>query len=624
MGKLEKGVRITTNFKLVVSLSQKLIMSLLLGCFFPCTCILAQTDWRNIKTGWEIPTKTYADQPYILQTDDGAWLCMLTTGAGEEGEPGQVVAVTRSEDHGRTWSDLTYLEPAEGPEASYAVLLKVSSGRIYAFYNHNTDNVRWVKADSAYFEGGKCYRVDSQGYFVFKYSDDHGKTWSKQRYVVPVRAFEIDRNNAYGGDIRFFWNVGKAFVHDGKGYVPLIKVGGFGEGFFTSNEGVLLMSPNILTEEDPTKITWETLPEGDIGLRTPSGGGPIAAEQSYSVLSDGSFYVVYRSTDGHPVYSYSRDQGRTWGQPQYKAYANGKLMKHPRAANFAWKCKNGKYLYWFHNHGGRSYADRNPVWLSGGVEVDGPDGKLIKWSQPEVLLYDDDPYVRMSYPDLVEENGFYYFTETQKSIARVHKVDTKLVEALWAQFDEDQAIATGAVLTWESTGGSQTSTVKMPMLPDFVVSDPKRSDHGTKNLNTGFSFDFRLRFDSIREDRILLDNRKENGQGLLVTSEKSAIRISMNDGRTECSWVSDPVLEAGKEHHISIMVDGGPKIISLIIDGQICDGGEYRQFGWGRFNPNLRSANGSELLKIAPCIRNLRVYSRAISTSEAVGNFLAK
>ena len=53
------------------------------------TYLLAQTDWRNIETGGEIPTKTYADQPYILQTDDGAWLCILTTGAGREGEPGQ-------------------------------------------------------------------------------------------------------------------------------------------------------------------------------------------------------------------------------------------------------------------------------------------------------------------------------------------------------------------------------------------------------------------------------------------------------------------------------------------------------------------------------------------------------
>ena len=206
----------------------------------------------------------------------------------------------------------------------------------------------------------------------------------------------------------------------------------------------------------------------------------------------------------------------------------------------------------------------------------------------------------------------------------MHKVDTKLVEALWGQFDEDQSVATGAVLTWEGIGGSQTSTVKMPMLPDFVVSDPKRSDHGTKNLNTGFSFDITLRFDSTGEDQILLDNRKENGQGLFVISEQRAIRISMNDGRTESSWVSDPVLEAGKEHHISIMVDGGPKIISFIIDGQICDGGEYRQFGWGRFSPNLRAPNGAAELRISPAVKRLRLYQRALTTSEAVGNFLAE
>ena len=58
--------------------------------------------------------------------------------------------------------------------------------------------------------------------------------------TIPVREFEIDRNNPYQGSIRFFWNVGKAFSLEGAGYVPLIKVGGFGKGFFTSNEGALL------------------------------------------------------------------------------------------------------------------------------------------------------------------------------------------------------------------------------------------------------------------------------------------------------------------------------------------------------------------------------------------------
>lgn len=405
------------------------IRSLILLCMlFPITGAWGQApDWRNIRNGLIIPDESYSDQPYIVKTDDGAWLCILTTGAGREGQSGQYVAVTRSKDQGRSWSELIPLEPPDGPEASYAVLLKIPTGRIYAFYNHNTDNIREIKLDDPNFSPtGTIKRVDSQGYFVFRYSDDHGKTWSPERYSIPIREFEIDRNNVYGGEIQFFWNVGKTFILDGSGYVPLIKVGGFGDGFFTSNEGVLLRSPNILTEKDPEKINWETLPEGDMGLRTPDGGGPISAEQSYSVLSDGSIYCVYRTIDGHPVFTYSRDGGYTWDTPKYLHYSNGRLVKHPRAANFAWRCENGKYIYWFHNHGGRfirehprrrtmGFQDRNPAWIMGGIEKEGPGGKIIEWSQPEILLYDDDPLIRMSYPDLVEDNGKYYITETQKT-----------------------------------------------------------------------------------------------------------------------------------------------------------------------------------------------------------------
>jgi len=47
-------------------------------------------DWRLIDKGSIIPTcgGKYADQPYIIQTDDGAWLCTVTTGQGREGQSG--------------------------------------------------------------------------------------------------------------------------------------------------------------------------------------------------------------------------------------------------------------------------------------------------------------------------------------------------------------------------------------------------------------------------------------------------------------------------------------------------------------------------------------------------------
>ena len=98
----------------------------------------------------------------------------------------------------------------------------------------------------------------------------------------------------------------------------------------------------------------------------------------------------------------------------------------------------------------------------------------------------------------------------------------------------------------------------------------------------------------------------------------------LNDGRTENHWACDPgLIEAGELHHVVVVVDGGPKIITFIVDGKLNDGGEFRQFGWGRFSPHLRDANGEEVLKIAAAIERLRVYDRYLRTSEAIGNYRA-
>ncbi|UCD50826.1 MAG: exo-alpha-sialidase [Phycisphaerales bacterium] len=551
-------------------------------------------DPRHIRTGWEIPTENYADQPYVVQTDDGAWLCILTTGVGHEGAQGQHVVTLRSTDRGRTWSAPVDVEPANGPEASYAVLLKTPTGRIYTFYNHNTDNLRRVRADTSAYKSGYTTRVDTQGYYVCKYSDDHGRTWSPRRYPIPVRAFEIDRENPYGGKVRFFWNVGRPFVHAGVAYVPLHKVGRFGAGFLARTEGVLLASNNLVTVTDPAHATWETLPDGDVGLRAPAGGGPIAEEQNVCMLSDGSFFCVYRTVAGHPVCTYSRNQGHTWSPPQYLRYADGRLIKHPRAANFVWKCSNGKFLYWFHNHGGRSYADRNPAWLCGGIEVDSPAGKIVRWSQPEIVLYDDDPRVRMSYPDLIEDEGDFFLTETQKTIARVHPVARTLLEGLWNQFDND-AVA--------------------PLESESVVG--------------GLALEFWIEFKTLAPGQIVFDSRDENGVGLILqTAPDDAVEIVLNDGQTEDRWACDPgLLEVGRLHHIVVNVDAGPKIITFITNGRLCDGGESRQFGWGRFTVDLEQVASGKTPRIArgfaECIRRLRLYGRYLRTSEAIGNYRA-
>lgn len=579
-------------------------------------------DWRHIANGREIPTESYCDQPFLTRTDDGAWLCVVTTGPGEEGHGGQHIISLRSTDQGRTWSAPIAIEPATGPEASYATLLKIPTGRIYVFYNHNTDNVRWVRADDPPYPHGRCERVDSIGYYVCKFSDDHGRTWSPQRYPLTSRAFAIDRHNADGGAIRYFWNVGRPFIHQGVAFVSLHKVGGFGEGFFTSSEGVLLRSANLLTETDPARATWETLPEGDIGLRTPTGGGPIAEEQSYCVLSDGSFHVVYRSIDGHPVCSYSRDQGRTWTPPRYQTYADGRRMKHPRAANFLWRLANGRYLYWFHNHGGTWYEDRNPAWLCGGVEIVTPRGCEIAWSQPEIFLYDDDPYIRMSYPDLIEDGDEVFISETQKNVARIHPVPREFLLKLWAPHAVGSTRHTGLIV--ELTGpGALPSTIPAPRLPLFTERDLQRADYRQKMLRNGFSLVLGFTLETLTEGQVLIDTRTLAGQGLaLVTTARGTIEIILNDGRTENRWDCDPGrLTPGQRQQLVATVDAGPHIITFVVNGKFCDGGTARQFGWGRFSLNLREVRGADCMRISPTVSLLRIYDRPLLTGEALEQF---
>lgn len=383
----------------------------------------------DITTGDEIPSEGYCDQPYVVKLADGTWLCTMTTGKGHEGTKGQHVVSCRSADRGKTWEPLVDIEPADGPEASWVMPYLTSYGRVYVFYTYNAKNMREVRAETDYARK----RVDTLGEYALKYSDDGGKTWSAQRYFIPVRETQIDRYNPYKGEVRFFWGVGKPIRHKGSMYLGFTKVGKFGENFIALSEGWFLRCDNIDTEHDPSELAWETLPDGEDGLKSPE--GPIASEVNLTSLSDGSLFCTYRTVDGHPCHAYSRDDGRSWTPSAFMTYGpGGKVVDNPRAANFVRKLMEGphkgKYIYWFHNNNGTSWDDRNPAYLLGGTEIDGPDGKVIKWGEPVAILYHKDPKVRISYPDFIWDDGLY-ITETQKSIARVHRIPEELLRSLW-------------------------------------------------------------------------------------------------------------------------------------------------------------------------------------------------
>jgi hypothetical protein len=182
------------------------------------------------------------------------------------------------------------------------------------------------------------------------------------------------------------------------------------------------------------------------------------------------------------------------------------------------------------------------------------------------------------------------------------------------------------LLTLPAAGQPIPAQVALPALPAFTARDSARADYGTKDLRQGFSVELRLKLNSLDAGQVLLDNRTPEGKGFcLQTVAGGAVEIVLNDGRSESRWACDPgLLQAGQRHHVVAIVDGGPKIISFVVDGRLCDGGASRQFGWGRFNPHFRGPGGDATLRIGGGVQgeieSLRIYRRAIRTSEAIGN----
>ena len=87
------------------------------------------------------------------------------------------------------------------------------------------------------------------------------------------------------------------------------------------------------------------------------------------------------------------------------------------------------------------------------------------------------------------------------------------------------------------------------------------------------------------KEQVVLDSRDEQGRGLLLTTAaEGMLRFAMSDGVTSFTWASDArVLGAGKLHHVTVSVDGGPKMLTFVIDDRLCDGGDdpQRPFGTG-------------------------------------------
>ena len=548
------------------------------------------TDTRNINQGIAIThNELYADQPLIVVTPKGTWICCLTVAPGGEGSRGQHVVAVRSTDGGKTWGDVIDIEPGRDG-GGYVTPLIVPSGRVYAFYCPPYDRDK-PKQDGVH------------NYFCYRYSDDDGQTWSK-RFWLPIRssAWDLQRAAIEAKQQIWCWCIAKPIIEGTDVFFPFAITDGVdGQG-----AGWIAHSNNILKESDADKIQWEILPEGRVGIYNAEF---VPTQEEHCLLplnKKDAFICVYRTRLGFPVVSYSDDRCRTWSAPQKMTYADGRIVRQPRACPMIWKCENGKYLFWGHNNSHKSFENRNPVWVSGGIERDGK----VFWSQPEIMLYADDPAIRMSYPDLVEFKGEYWISETEKELPRIHRIDNDFLNGIWNRLEND--------LDGKSTPISKKGLVLQTTgrTAPFPAATAKLDETG------GLTLDFEINPQEWKPGMVLLENRTAANDGLAVlVAENGSFRFEMNGNdprgqRQEISWTSDPLSLQGSVRRMSIVVDNNPRIIWFSIDGAVQDGNGKRDLGWGRFWLAPKEISGTGTLKIHSAVKTLRVYNRRLNAFE--------
>ena len=222
-------------------------------------------------------------------------------------------------------------------------------------------------------------------------------------------------------------------------------------------------------------------------------------------LSDGSLYATYRpstATTATPTAATAGTPGRRPSMPPtLPADAPSSIRA---AANFVKKFSNGKFLLWYHNHGGEAvhnakwdyYLNRNPAWILAAsrrtASFTGPSRRFSSTRESDT---------RMSYPDFIEDGGRFFVTETQKTIARVHEIDRAAAGRTLGAAREPHPTREG--LGAGSKGPGRSGMPRFPPLTANRRLHARLPRPGSANFSAG---------------QTIFDARDDSGRGVAITT----------------------------------------------------------------------------------------------------------
>ena len=548
---------------------------------------------REISTGNIIDSSKYAEEPTVLKLRNNSWACFFAKSDTGEGCLDTKVLMSTSNNKGHTWS---HGNPIDSAGTFTPVACVNSFGRIFLFYVFN-DSISFLNQYNFYsygYVGALCY----------KYSDDNGTTWSQREYIqVPLSVIYYPRK--LKGYNQQWVIVSKPIIVNNQLYFSLTKFDPI-----LGSSGWVLNCNNINTETDNSKLSWTFLPDNITCIYSPT-MGMVQEEHNIVGLNSGAFCCVFRTTLGYPGISYSNGNCNAWSQPMPMEYSYGDTIRNPRACAKIFKCSNGKYLLWFHNNSNQGYTNRNPVWICGGVELNGS----INWSQPEILVYKNKLPLNhsnsISYPDMIEDCGQYYFFEGDKSSIRINQANAELINNLWNQNSNNTA----------SKGDAEfLSSTQIP------TDNSKFISYINNTLQTGLCLEFSYLNNSNSQllFSVFSNNKVDSSINIWATNDGNfRIDIFSNKKVVTSYYCDKRWMKSGQRNLVAFNFDFATNVVSAVVNGVLCNANANVKTGWSFTTANLNYQNVYYLNfnNNSSSMNFLKVFGNYLTTTQMVWDY---
>ena len=337
------------------------------------------------------PGDTYNDHFQVICNPANQHLYAFWTQASREADIDQHIAFSKSVDKGVTWTAPVVLAGSPNKKnpallASWQQPMLAKSGRLYCLWNQQTTS-----------RGPHC------GMMFGAFSDDDGETWSAPKLVPFTERMDADPADDHIPPSWCNWQRplrlgegGKFFVGCSRhGKAPYDAGGGCKVEFWQfenidDNPPVQDIRLSYFATNrdalDATKIDG-------VDFNIPR-EGPAVEEAAIVKLPDGRLFALMRSSVGSPVWSQSRDGGRTWSAAKPLLDRDGgRAFLHPRSPCplYDWKgpeAGSGTYFALIHNtfdfKSNTAYQPRGQLYLIAGTFR--PDAEQPIWfSRPKLF-----------------------------------------------------------------------------------------------------------------------------------------------------------------------------------------------------------------------------------------------